>query len=56
MRSFFELHVQLENFFQQIGRHNLFLHFARRARLFGRALRLLFQLHAFELQQIFACA
>ena len=52
MRSFFELHIQLEDFFQQIRRNNLLLHFARCARLLGRVLRLLFQFHAFQAQQV----
>ncbi len=46
------MHVELENFFQKIWRHDLLLQFSGCARLFGRLLRLLFEFNAFETQQI----
>ncbi len=49
----FQLHVQLEDLFQQIGRNHLLLRFAGAPRLFGGRLRLLFQLHALQAQQVF---
>ena len=51
--QFFELHVQLEDFFQQIGRDDLLLDLSGGAGLFGRALRLLFQFARLPVQQIF---
>ena len=51
--SFFELHVQLEDLFQQIGRHHLLLGFAGAARVFRCCRRLLFQPHALQAQQVF---
>ena len=49
----FELHVQLEHFFEKIRWHNLFLGRSGLARLVGRGLGLLFQLHALQAEQIF---
>ena len=51
--QFFELHVQLEDFFQQIRRHDLLLDLSGGARLLGGAFGLLLQRHAFEMQQVF---
>jgi hypothetical protein len=51
--QFFQLHVEVEDFFQKIRRHDLLLDFAAGARLFSRALRLLFQFDAFHAQQVF---
>src|SRR5208283_1546924 len=50
--QFFEMHVELENFFQKIGRDDLLLKFAGLASLFRGLLGLLFQFDAFEAQQI----
>ena len=46
------MHVEFENFFQKIGRHDLLFQFAGGASLFRRLFRLLFQFDAFEAQQI----
>src|SRR5437588_1967350 len=46
------MHVQFEDFFQKIRRHDLLLQFAAGARFFRRLLRLLFQFDAFEAQQV----
>ena len=50
------MHVEFEDFLQQIGRHDLLLQFARGARLFGGLLRLLFELDAFECAVDIRCA
>ena len=47
------MHVELEDFFQKIGRDDLLLQFSGGAGLLRRLLRLLFQFHAFQAQQIF---
>jgi len=44
----FQVHVQLEDFFQEIGRHDLFLQFAGGASLFRGLFRLLFEFDAFQ--------
>jgi hypothetical protein len=46
------MHIEFEDFFQKIGRHDLLFQFAGGARLFRRLFRLLFQFDAFEAQQI----
>ena len=47
------MHVELEDFLQKIGRHDLLLQFAGGASLLRGLLRLLFQFDAFEAQQVF---
>src|SRR5271157_494429 len=50
----FELHVQLKDFFQQIGRDDLLLQLSGASRLFGCRLGLFFQLHALQPEQVFS--
>ena len=51
--QFFELHVQFENFFEQIRGNDLFLDLSGGASLLGGAFGLLFEVHAFQMQQVF---
>src|SRR5208282_6259463 len=51
--QFFQMHVQFEDFLQEIGGHDLLFQVAGSARLFGRLFRLLFQFDAFEARQVF---
>src|SRR6185437_12783470 len=47
------LHVELEGFFEEIGRGDLLLFRAGRAGCVGRGTRLLFELNAFKCKQVF---
>src|SRR5206468_5684617 len=49
---FFELHVQLENFLEQVGWHYLFFQVAGSTRLFSSSLGLLFQFNAFDTEEV----